>query len=78
MRPGTTHIPVIPFSGLCLQARQAYDLGRADNAWRETTVEFIGSHPRVEPKATPSITQPHYRIVRFNVALTLTLTEKRR
>jgi hypothetical protein len=64
--------------GLGLQAKQAYDLGRADNAWSETTVEIIGSHAYVERKAAPSITQPLCRIVGFNVAPTLTLMEKRR
>jgi len=61
-----------------LQARQAYELGRAADAWWDTTVEFIGSHPRVERKAAPSITQPQCRIVGFNVALTLMLIEKKR
>jgi len=66
------------FSGLGMQARQAYDLGRAGNGWWETTVQFIGGHARVERKAAPSTTKPQCRIVGFNVALTLILMEKKR
>jgi len=70
--------PRIPFIRFSRQAIQASDFGRANNAWEETTDEFIGSDPRVEWKAAPSITQPQRRIVGFNVALTLTHIEKRR